>query len=109
VIRWIAFDGQTASAIDGRVGAGSTEIQSGDPLCMALGLARPSMVVLRSSTPGKAVLVRLRPILRKTAAPKATPAFEPSGFLGLSDAVVFLDDSPPAPPKKHWWQRKKAA
>jgi len=109
MIRWIAVDDLTASAIDGRIAGGPAEVQSGDPLSMALSLASSSVVVLRTSTPGKAVLARFRPVPRKTAAPKATLAFEPSGFLGLSDVPVFLDDSPPAPPKKHWWQRKKAA
>lgn len=99
--RWIAFDDQTAAAIKDR--AGSAELHSGDPLQFALNLATPSLVVLPSA--GKVLLARLRPIAKKK---EPHIVFEASGFLGLSDNPVLLDDAP-EPPKKKWWQRFKAA
>jgi hypothetical protein len=108
VLNWIGFDEETATGIDQRIGCGPVQVEGGDALSFALSLTTASIVVLPSSTPGKLVLATIR----KTP-PKATPAdaavsFEPSGFLGLSDAPVFLDDSPP-PAKRKWWQRKKPA
>jgi hypothetical protein len=109
VISWIAFEDETATAIDHRIGPGTAEVQSGDPLSIALTLMTQSIVVLPSSTPGKVALALFRRTPQKTTAPSVPLAFEPSGFLGLSDVPVFLDDSPPPPPKQRWWQRKKAA
>jgi hypothetical protein len=109
VIRWIAFDSETAAAIDSLVGQGSTEVQAGDPLETALNLSNSSIVVLPSSTPGKVVLACFRATPAKETAKAAALAFEPSGFLGLSDTPVLSDETPPATPKKRWWQRKQAA
>jgi hypothetical protein len=109
VIRWIAFDNQAAAALDSRWAPVSAEVQSGDPLAVALSLSTPSVVVLPSSTAGKVVLAYVQTRPRKVAPPAAHLTFEPSGFLGLSDNPVFVDETPPPLPKRQWWQRKKAA
>jgi hypothetical protein len=108
MLRWIVFDQETAAGIDQRIGPQTAQLESGDAFCVALGLTIPSIVVIRSSTAGKVVLANLRKTPQKPVALDTPVCFEPSGFLGLSDTPVFLDDPPPAA-KKRWWQRKRAA
>ena len=99
VIRWIVFDDQTATAVDQRRGPGTAQIQTGDALRVALSLTTPGIIVLPTSGAGKAVLARFRPAPQRSAGSRAAFTLEPSGFLGLSDVPVFLDDSPPEPAK----------
>jgi hypothetical protein len=108
VLHWIAFDDQTAAGIDQHIGPGMAKVERGDALSFALSLTTASIVVLPSSTPGKLVLATIRKTPPKATLVDAPMSFQPSGFLGLSDAPVFLDDSPP-PAKRKWWQRKKPA
>ncbi len=105
--RWIAFDPQTADAIRNLFGPASAETASGDPLKAALQLATASVVILPSFTPAKALLAYLRPKACRRELAAAPITYEPSGFLGLSDAPVLPDEAQAAPEKKHWWQRKK--
>jgi hypothetical protein len=107
VLRWIAFDEETATGIDQRMGPGTAQVECGDSLSVALSLTTPSIVVLPSSTPGKLVLANIRRPPQKPPAIDAPVSFEAYGFLGLSDTPVL--DDPPPPAKKRWWQRKKAA
>lgn len=107
MLRWIAFDDETATGIDQHMGPGTAQVESGDALSLALSLTTPSVVVLRSSTPGQLVLANIRKSPLKQAEIDPLVSFEPSGFLGLSDTPMFLEAT--SPPQKHWWQRKKAA
>jgi hypothetical protein len=88
VTRWIAFDPYTAEAIRKLFGDVSSEIRAGDPLTAALELSKPSVVVLPSSTPGEALLAHFRPKTTKVQA-FSPIAYEPTGFLGLTDTPVF--------------------
>jgi len=108
VSRWIAFDHDTADAIRKLFREDSGEIRSGDPLTAALQLSKPCVVILPSSTPGKALLTHLR--LKTSKFPVSPPsiAYEPAGFLGLSDTPVFEEEIQPPAPKNHWWLWKKA-
>lgn len=110
VTRWIAFDSDTADAIRKLFGDDSGEIRSGDPLTAALELSKPSVVVLPSSIPGKALLAHFRLKTSSVQASRPSIAYEPTGFLGLTDTPVFEEEvgQPPAP-KKHWWERKKTS
>ncbi len=54
MIRWIAFDDDTAEAVVSRLRRGAAEIQHNSPVDAALQAAGPSVIVLPSSTPGKA-------------------------------------------------------
>jgi len=108
VSRWIAFDQDTADAIRKLFREDSGEIRSGDPLTAALELSKASVVVLPSSTPGKALLAYLRPKTPKVQASRPSIAYEPAGFLGLSDTPVFEEQVQPPAPKNHWWLWKKA-
>ena len=113
VIRWIAFDAQTEAALNNQFPADSVETQSADPLTTALSQPNSSLLVLPSSTQGHVILARIRLVQKmietKPEKPHREFAFEPSGFLGLSDSPIFEDESPATPPKKKWWQRKKTA
>lgn len=109
MIRWIAFDSQTETAINQKFRPESLQLQAEDPLSVALSQPDSTVLVLPSSTEGKVVVARLRMKPTNSQKPPRELAFEPSGFLGLSDSPIFEDDSPAPPPKKKWWQLKKSA
>lgn len=114
MIRWIAFDDETADAIISRFRRGAAEIHDGNPLDEALAADQPSILLLPSNTPGRVLMARIQP--RSMAGnsanvDEAEPVYEPSGFLGLSDEPVFARRPPQSasPEKKKWWQRLRAA
>lgn len=120
MIRWIAFDDETADAIISRFRRGAAEIHYGNPLDEALASGRPSILLLPSNTPGRVLMARIQPrsvadtsssSVSSSSVEVAEPLYEPSGFLGLLDEPVFTRHVPePAPSeKKKWWQRLRAA
>jgi hypothetical protein len=100
MIRWIAFDDETAEAIMSRYRRGAAEIRTGQPLDAALALRQPSLLVLPSSTPGRVLLAHCTPkadARSVTTMPPAAAIAEPT----------FTRRQPPqasAAPKR-WWQR----
>lgn len=105
MVRWIAFDDESAEAIVSRYKRGAAEIQHGDPVGAALTLGRSSLVLLPATNTGRVLVARFDPRIEEVAA--AEPVnFETSGFLGLSDQPVF--EAPAPEPKKKWWQRLTA-
>jgi len=117
MVRWIAFDDETAEAIVSRFKRGAAEIHEGQPLDAALALWRPSLVVLPSITPGKVLLARFEPKRPKPSSENTSnvslasesATYEPTGFLGLIDQPVFTRRAPPAQDNKQkWWQRRGA-
>ena len=100
MIRWIAFDDETADAVMTRFRRGAAEIQFGDPLDSALALGQPSLLVLPSPTPGRVLLARCTP---KAKARAAAPLMPPAA---LPNAPVFNRRKPPqpVPPVRKWWQ-----
>jgi hypothetical protein len=114
MIRWIAFDDETADAIISRFRRGAAELHDGNPLDEALAAGRPSILLLPSNTPGRVLMARIQPrsiAENSSSVDVAEPLYEPSGFLGLSDEPVFArrPPQPAAPQKKKWWQRLGAA
>jgi hypothetical protein len=118
MIRWIAFDDETAEAVVSRFKRGAAEIRQGHPVDAALDHARPSLLVLPSSTPGKVLLAHFEP---RNLTPDSENAFnaslasepvgyEPTGFLGLTEQPVFSKRPQPVrqETKKKWWQRRSA-
>jgi len=109
MVRWIAFDDESAEAVVSRFKRGAAEIQHGDAVGSALDLGRPSLVLLPGQAPGRVLVARFEPqtddafISSDTSEPVA---FEVSGFLGLQDDPVFVHPAPPA--KKKWWQKRSA-
>jgi len=128
MVRWIAFDEETADAIISRFKRGASELHDGNPLDAALNYGKPSLLLMPSGIPGKVLLAHIEPKAEPHSAPKIERKFwwkhepstvddssepvsyEASGFLGLIDEPVF--NRPPQParpaPKKKWWQRKSA-
>jgi|GEM_PF-600713 len=107
MVRWIAFDDDTAEAVVTRFKRGAAEIQHGDPVSLALGAQQPSLLILPSDAPGRVVLAHFQP---KAIAEEAPIRYQASGFLGLSDEPVYTQPSQPElETKKKWWQRRRSA
>jgi len=97
MIRWIAFDDETAEVLVSRFRRGAAEIHEGQPLDAALAHGKPSLLVLPSSTPGTVLLAHFEP---RNLTPNSENAFNPwpasvpvgyvpTGFLGLTEQPVF--------------------
>ena len=99
MVRWIAFDDDTAEAVVSRLRRGAAEIQSNTPVDAALHASGPSVIVLPSSTPGKLLIARFSRRKIDTALPV------PPG----PSAAVVSSLIPPKKPvtslKKPWWRR----
>jgi hypothetical protein len=136
MVRWIAFDEETADAIVSRFKRGASELHDGNPFDAVLSHGKPSILLMPASTPGRVLVARIEPKVMRVAesginakiarkfwrnselqseANAATDSaesvsYEPSGFLGLADEPVF--HRPPQParpaPRKKWWWRKSA-
>jgi hypothetical protein len=98
MVRWIAFDDDTAEAVVSRLRRGAAEIQHNSPVDAALHAAGPSVIVLPSSTPGKLLIARFTqrkhaevPVALKKAATPLVPA--------------ITAKKPSASAKKPWWRK----
>src|SRR5207248_3730076 len=98
MVRWIAFDDETAEAVVSRFKRGAAEIERGDALSLALEADRPAVVILPSDTPGRVLVAKVTPSSESVT-------YEASGFLGLSDEPVTKRSSFSRPrAKKSWWK-----
>lgn len=118
MVRWIAFDDETAEALVCRFKRGAAEIRQGHPVDAALHHGKPSLLFLPSITPGKVLLARFEP---KRFTPNSenasnelpaseSVAYEPTGFFGLIDQPLFgkAPQFVKQEAKKKWWQRHSA-
>ena len=110
MIRWIAFDDETAEAVVSRFKRGAAEIHRGQPLDAALNLGRPSVLLLPSGTPGRLLVARLEP--KSEHAAVTSNSTQGKGFRELITEGPVLK-RPPQPPvrretKRKWWQRRSA-
>jgi hypothetical protein len=109
MIRWIAFDDETAEAVVSRFKRGAAEIHRCEPLDAALNLGRPSLLLLPSHTPGRLLLARLEP--KAESAADAYSSIHGRGFRELISEGPVLK-RPPQPvrqeTKRKWWHRRSA-
>lgn len=99
MVRWVAFDDDTAEAVVSRLRRGAAEIQTNSPVDAALQAPGPSVIVLPSPTPGKLLIARIQqraksyqPSQRQEHTPTHLPTPGPS-------------KKPAASIKKPWWRR----
>ena len=113
MIRWIAFDDETAEAVVSKFKRGGAEIP-GEPLDAVLDFGEPSLMLLPSTKPGRVLLAQFQPKPRTATTESREPiAFEPTGFLGLTDQPVYSnnaadEENQDKNKKKRWWQRRSA-
>ena len=100
MIRWIAFDDETAEAVVSRYKRGAAEIQNGDPLSRVLDSARITLLVLPSRTPGMVLLARCEP---KSASGVVVPTALPSSLPESSENENPLQTVRSF--KRKWWQK----
>jgi len=62
MVRWVAFDDESAEAVVGRFKRGAAEIQPGDAVGSALELRRPSLVLLPARNSGRVLTARFQPM-----------------------------------------------
>lgn len=106
MVRWIAFDDETAEAVVSRFRRGAAEIHRGDPLATAISLDRPSLLLLPSPAPGRVLMARMKPATNTNLSDDSPLQYGAGGFLGLTDEPIFSVPPKSAPvSKKKWWRR----
>src|SRR5215472_8664781 len=75
MVRWIAFDDDTAEFVVSRLRRGAAEIQHNSPVDAALGVDGSSVIVLPTPTREKLLIARFTP--RKDAQFPTAPRFRP--------------------------------
>lgn len=97
MVRWIAFDDDTAEAVVSRLRRGAAEINSTTPLDAALQAKGPSMVVLPASTPGRLLIARFS----KRQEAQSTPALSQTA----PPRIPIIAKKPSVSAPKPWWRR----
>lgn len=99
MVRWIAFDDDTAEAVVSRLRRGAAEIQHTTPVDAALGTHGSAVLVLPSQTPGKLLVARF------SAAKKAEPSasFAPPKRESILGPASIMR-KPVESAKKPWWR-----
>ena len=98
MVRWIAFDEDTAEAVLTLLRRGAAEIQSNNPVDAALHAKGPSVIVLPSATPGKLLIARFSH--RRPDSPVTGP-----GHLSARIPVPASPNRPATFVKKPWWRK----
>jgi hypothetical protein len=104
MVRWIAFDDDTAEAVVSRLRRGAAEIQHTTPVDAALGTHGSAVLVLPSPTPGKLLVARFSaPKKAEPSALLAPPKLAPpKRESALGPASVMRKPAESA--KKPWWR-----
>jgi len=96
MVRWIAFDDETAEAVVSRLRRGAAEIQHNTPVDAALHAQGPSVIVLPSSTPGRLLVARF------TKCKASEPAAD---FKAPARIAPVAPKKQAASVKKPWWRK----
>src|SRR5438876_11177710 len=109
MVRWIAFDDETAEAVVSRYKRGAAEIREGEePLDAALRLRQPSILILPAPVSGRVLLVGLetKSALAELAFATRGPVLnQAAGILGLGDEPVF-EVRKPSRKEGSWWRKR---
>lgn len=101
MVRWIAFDDDTAEFVVSRMRRGAAEIQHNSPVDAALGVNGASVIVLPTPTREKLLIARFTP--RKDAQFPTAPRFRPPTTYASPNASL-AQNKIAAPDKKPWWR-----
>jgi hypothetical protein len=105
MVRWVAFDDESAEAVVSRFKRGAAEIQPGDAVGSALELGRPSLVLLPARNSGRVLMARFQTTILEESVPAET--FEQSAvaveeiappveeFTPAAETTVLEDDLQP--------------
>ena len=102
MVRWIAFDDDTAEAVVSRLRRGAAEIQHKAPVDAALQAAGPSVIVLPSPTPGKLLIARFSQRKEAVAPASVRLGGYPSG---LGSTPALGKEPATAAGQKPWWRK----
>jgi hypothetical protein len=99
MVRWIAFDDDTAEAVVSRLRRGAAEILNNSPVDAALHTDRPSVIVLPSSISGRLLIARFTPrrVAQAPLAPHSNVRPSQSPFAATQKKAA-------ASVKKPWWR-----
>ena len=98
MVRWIAFDDDTAEAVVSRLRRGAAEIRHSLPVDAALRTDGSAILVLPSPTPGKLLMARF------TARKRAPQAPSPEKWPENPFAATLAMKKPVTSDKKPWWR-----
>ena len=99
MVRWIAFDDDTAEALVGKFKRGAAEIREGDVLESAARHPESSILVFPSTSPERVLLAKVSPKKAESAfSPDASPQPIPPSAEGVMARAAFRT-------KKSWWRR----
>jgi hypothetical protein len=104
MVRWIAFDDDTAEFVVSRMRRGAAEIQHNSPVDAALGVDGASVIVLPTSTREKLLIARFTP--RKDAQFPTAPRFRPptQSAMGPASRLPLAQRKDATSEKKPWWR-----
>ena len=99
MVRWIAFDDDTADALVGKFKRGAAEIREGNVLDSVLHNDQASILIYPSTSPERVLLARVTATAASTKTPDTSHPLP----------VQSIRHSTTAPaPRKAWWRRNTA-
>lgn len=101
MVRWIAFDDDTADALVGKFKRGAAELKDGDVLTAALNHDESSILVFPSTSPERVLLAR---VTRSSAQSAAVETPRPIPAQAVRTAAI----TNAAAQKKSFWRRRSA-
>ena len=96
MVRWVAFDDDTAEAVVSRLRRGAAEIQHNVPVDAALRTQGPSVLVMPSHNPGRLLIARFSP--RKDAQ-------VPTANAHTARPGPLAPKKPRVSARKPWWRK----
>ena len=93
MVRWVAFDDESAEAVVGRFKRGAAEIQPGDAVGSALELGQPSLVLLPARNSGRVLMARFQPTVLEEIAP--TEALQQPAAVVVEEMAPALQEPSP--------------